>query len=571
MSIEKMTIRLRLALGLEAADCGSWPWSRRLACCDSASSIAELLISLRPVSKIGCRDDVGRSHASDLRQMRDVLIFDAEKEIKATLVAVRDGEKERAEILNTFAQGLEPGAEKDLYQAIVDAHSQYKPHEDKLLKIAEGGDYASAKDAMLERVGPAQLKYIEAIKRFSDYQLKESMREATSLRGTYDGTRVLIVTFALLALFIGVVAAWLIIRSLVRQLGGEPAYVTEVIKRIASGNLNGALTTKLGDTSSLLAATKAMQNSLVDVLARINRASTDVAMASEELSAASDRMSASSEGTAARTDTVSAASEQVSKNVQTVARGTEEMSASIKEIAKNANEAARVANTAVQVAQKTNATVSRLGDSSAEIGQVIKVINSIAEQTNLLALNATIEAARAGEAGKGFAVVANEVKELAKQTGKATEDISHKIKAIQESSHEAVEAIGEIGKVINQINDISNTIASAVEEQSATTNEIGRNVAEAAKGVDEIAQNVMGMAEAAKGTASGANDTQTAAAELARMAAELQDLVGRFQYGDSGQPMQPVAQQRKQPRTGAAVALSSRAISKTAESALHER
>ena len=180
--------------------------------------------------------------------------------------------------------------------------------------------------------------------------------------------------------------------------------------------------------------------------------------------------------------------------------------------------------------EKTNATVSRLGDSSAEIGQVIKVINSIAEQTNLLALNATIEAARAGEAGKGFAVVANEVKELAKQTGKATEDISHKIKAIQASSHEAVQAIGEIGQVINQINDISNTIASAVEEQSATTNEISRNVAEAARGVDEITQNVTGMAEAAKGTASGANETQMASAELARMAAELQDLVGQFQY-----------------------------------------
>jgi methyl-accepting chemotaxis protein len=179
--------------------------------------------------------------------------------------------------------------------------------------------------------------------------------------------------------------------------------------------------------------------------------------------------------------------------------------------------------------------VGRLGDSSAEIGQVIKVINSIAEQTNLLALNATIEAARAGEAGKGFAVVANEVKELAKQTGKATEDISHKIRAIQESSHEAVQAIGEIGKVINQINDISNTIASAVEEQSATTNEISRNVAEAAKGVDEITQNVTGVAEAAKSTASGASDTQTAAAELSRMAAELQGLVGQFKYGDKAE------------------------------------
>ncbi|MEA2660147.1 MAG: methyl-accepting chemotaxis protein [Candidatus Binatota bacterium] len=291
---------------------------------------------------------------------------------------------------------------------------------------------------------------------------------------------------------------------------------------------------------------------LEDTIGAIGRETRRMAGSSEQLTAVSQRMASNAEETSAQASVVSKASDQVMKNVQTVATGTEEMSASIKEIAKNANEAARVANTAVQVAQKTNATVSRLGDSSAEIGQVIKVINSIAEQTNLLALNATIEAARAGEAGKGFAVVANEVKELAKQTGKATEDISHKIKAIQASSHEAVEAIGEIGKVIDQINDISNTIASAVEEQSATTNEISRHVAEAARGVDEITQNVTGMAEAAKGTASGANDTQTASAELARMAAELQNLVGQFKYSDASLSAQTQASSQQRSRQGSA-------------------
>ncbi|NOT43824.1 MAG: methyl-accepting chemotaxis protein [Acidobacteria bacterium] len=252
-----------------------------------------------------------------------------------------------------------------------------------------------------------------------------------------------------------------------------------------------------------------------------------LAAASEELTASSQQMGSNAGETAAQANVVSAASEEVSRNVQTVATGAEEMTASIREIAKNANEAAKVATTAVRVAETTNQTVSKLGESSAEIGKVIKVITSIAQQTNLLALNATIEAARAGEAGKGFAVVANEVKELAKETAKATEDIGQKIDAIQTDTKGAVEAIGQIGSIINQINDISNTIASAVEEQTATTNEIGRNITEAAKGSAEIAQNITTVAQTARSTADGSAEALRASAELARMAADLQALVAR--------------------------------------------
>ena len=225
-----------------------------------------------------------------------------------------------------------------------------------------------------------------------------------------------------------------------------------------------------------------------------------LASAAQELTSVSQQMASNSEETASQASVVSAAAEQVSRNVGTVASAAEEMGASIKEIAKNANDAARVATSAVKVADKTNATVSKLGESSAEIGNVIKVITSIAQQTNLLALNATIEAARAGEAGKGFAVVANEVKELAKQTAKATEDIGRKIDAIQSDTKGAVEAIAQIGAIISQINDIQSSIASAVEEQTATTAEISRSVSEAALGSREIAQNVMGVAQAARST-----------------------------------------------------------------------
>jgi methyl-accepting chemotaxis protein len=239
-------------------------------------------------------------------------------------------------------------------------------------------------------------------------------------------------------------------------------------------------------------------------------------------------MATNAEQAAGRADVVSAAAEQVSRNVQTVATGAEQMGASIREIAQNATDAARVAADAVQAAQLTNDAVSKLGASSQEIGNVVKVITSIAQQTNLLALNATIEAARAGEAGKGFAVVAHEVKDLAQETAKATDDISARISAIQTDTAGAVEAIEQITLVIAKINDYQNTIAAAVEEQTATTREMSRSVNEAAIGTSEIAENITGVAQAAAATSSGVVDSQRAAAELSRMSDEMDGLVGRF-------------------------------------------
>ncbi len=288
---------------------------------------------------------------------------------------------------------------------------------------------------------------------------------------------------------------------------------------------------KVVEFASEVTSAVRLRSQMEHMLRGVAQNAQKLSAASEELSGVSQQMSTFAEETWVQASTVSTASEQVSQTVATVAAGTEEMSASIREIAKNAAEAARVAGAAVAVAASTNATVAKLGESSGEVGKVIKVITSIAQQTKLLALNATIEAARAGEAGKGFAVVANEVKELAKETAKATEDISQKIEAIQADTRGAVTAIGQISSIINQINDIQNTIASAVEEQTATTNEMSRNVAEGARITGQIAQNVTGVAKAARDTSGGAGKALQSAQSLAAMAQDLEKLVGQFNSG----------------------------------------
>jgi len=337
--------------------------------------------------------------------------------------------------------------------------------------------------------------------------------------------------------------------GITRQINRRLAELIRKLKHLAAGDLTQqVLDTRRDELAEIAHWFNDSVEKLRGTVERVASSADSVTSAVEDLNAASQLMSANSEETTAQANVVSMATSEVTRTLQTVATSTEEMNSSIKEITKNVGQAATVAAEAVQIANSANSTVSRLGDSSMEIGAVIKVITSIAQQTNLLALNATIEAARAGEAGKGFAVVANEVKELATQTAKATEDIGQKIGAIQLNTKESVDAIAKIGEIIVQINDISGTISNAMQEQHAVTNLIAQSVSEGAKGSSEIAANISSVAQAAQSTSLGANHVRKATGDLQEMSSRLKQIVGQFKYasergsnGDSHPPEAVIA------------------------------
>ena len=357
-----------------------------------------------------------------------------------------------------------------------------------------------------------------------DAHAKADVAQTTADRGTAIIESVLVAAGGVLLL---AVLGWLITRSVVGPLRRVGAVVTA----LAEGDLRGTTGIESKDEVGVVAA--ALEESMANmrsVVAAIGDSSTTLASATEQLSASAQNMARLADESSTQSGVVAGAAVQVSANVQTVAAGSEQMGSSIREIAQNAAEVFRVAGQAVAVADTTTATVAKLGESSLEIASVVKVITSIAEQTNLLALNATIEAARAGEAGKGFAVVANEVKELAQETAKATEDIAQRVQAIQADTEGAVQAISEISSIISVINDSQSTIAAAVEEQTATTTEMNRNVAEAAQSADQIAENIGAVASATGQTTVAMGDARSAIEEVARMASALHSSVSRFRY-----------------------------------------
>ncbi|HLS74448.1 MAG TPA: CHASE3 domain-containing protein [Actinomycetaceae bacterium] len=353
------------------------------------------------------------------------------------------------------------------------------------------------------------------------------VERAEEADATATATQAVVIIGTGITLLIVIALAVFLTRSITRPINT----LSTRLREIADGD--GDLTQRVDESrkdeiGALAAVFNRFVGNIAALVRQIGESATSSSAAAQELSVITAEMTRQSADAAQQAGTAAAAAEQVSSNVQTVAAASEQMGASIHEIARSASEASGAGRTAVTNTAEATATINRLGESSTAVGEVVALINSIAEQTNLLALNATIEAARAGEAGKGFAVVAGEVKELAQGTAQATGEITSRITQIQADVETAVAAISTTSEVIGQVNDHQNSIAGAVEEQSATTTAMSSNVSEAAVGATTIADNVRSIADNAQNTVESIDQVRTSAEELARTSEQLDELVGRF-------------------------------------------
>ena len=414
---------------------------------------------------------------------------------------------------------------------VADFQAAWKTYTDvvggPLLARARALDWAGYTALRNAQVKPVAAAYNGALTAMENHATDVAAAQVAAARSNVRTARDIVLAVLVVGSVLALLLAWLVARSVV----GAVHRVLRVVEGLARGDLTRSAAVDSADEVGQMAAALDQATARLRTLVGAVAGNADsLAGSSEELTMVAATIASAAEETAAQSGVVAAAADDVDANVQTLATGSDQMTTSIQEIARNASEAARVATHAVQVATDATATVARLGDSSNQISHVLKLITAIAEQTNLLALNATIEAARAGDAGKGFAVVASEVKDLAQETAKATDEIARRVQAIQTDTGAAVVSIQEITEVIDRINGYQTTIASAVEEQTSTSNEMSRNVANAATSVSEIAGNISSVAAAAEITTTGVSQTRQAVDELARMATDLRGLISQLTY-----------------------------------------
>jgi methyl-accepting chemotaxis protein len=448
------------------------------------------------------------------RQMRDVLVLDDEAQVKREIAGIRRNSQLTKVFLDQIEKTLRDQSEIDVFRTISEARAQYLPHEEEFLKHAERGDYASAKDVMLQRVRGAQAQYIELISTFIENEAAGTSAQATASREARDKSRRIAIGFAVLAVLLGTGAAVLITRALMARLGGEPAYAAQVAGEIAAGNLATEVVVRPGDESSLLASMKRMREDLAEAVAGIRLSAESVSAASKEIASGNAELSSRTEQQASSLEETSASMEELTSTVKQnteSARQANQLAIGASEVASRGSEAMR----------EVMATMGDISDSAKKVVDIIGVIDGIAFQTNILALNAAVEAARAGEQGRGFAVVASEVRSLAQRSAEASKEIKALILRSVERVDGGTKLVQGAGKTMEEVvasskrvTDIVSEIATASREQLAGIEQVGSALAQMEHVVQQNAAVVEQTAAAAENMAALADDLNQAVARF---------------------------------------------------------